>query len=82
MFLSTPHSRRAHRCRSFHALDSEGNIRVWGRPIETLRLDDSDRQLKGTLNAETRILRDEGYSGQTIPRPVKLSLPIPFRSIR
>ena len=34
--LSTSYGHEIHCYRSFHALDSEGNIRVWGRSIGTL----------------------------------------------
>lgn len=74
--------------RSFHALDSEGRIYVWGQWIVSVLLISSHSDkiciLSGTLDGTTTALPSDGFSdpAQMSKTPLRLDLPAPTRTVR
>ena len=69
--------------RSFHALDSQGHIYVWGKVIPSFLMPlfvTFVGVLRGTMGA----LRSDGYSlpFKRTEGPMRLRLPVKIRSIR
>jgi SCF-associated factor 1 len=72
-------------CRSFHALDTEGNIWVWGENTEReYLLLFLNKFFAGTLNGTTGVLNSDGFSeaGKPAPQPLRLEMPSRIKDIR
>ena len=72
--------------RSFHALDSDGSIYVWGLPFGCIKSPSaySSILILGTLNGEAFASDSDGFSGpgKRATIPFKLEMPAKTRSIR
>lgn len=70
--------------RSFHALDSEGNVYVWGKLNLTYFASPSWSIGKGTLDGSSFALESDGFavSSKRAGTPLKLALPAPMRTVR
>ncbi|KAG6821200.1 hypothetical protein H0H93_004020 [Arthromyces matolae] len=68
---------------SFHALDSEGQIFVWGLSYTSLHTERTDSYTVGALNGTSPSLHSDGFSepGQIARTPLRLQMPAATRSI-
>lgn len=71
--------------RSFHALDTDGNVHVWGVCWSCLRQAMWLTSLAGTLDGSSGgFSQNSGFSrsSKRAETPLKLKMPAPIRSIR
>ncbi|KAF7308474.1 RCC1/BLIP-II protein [Mycena chlorophos] len=70
---------------SFHALDSEGRVWVWGNAVFLYLISFVDQSRRaGTLNGQIGALNSDGFSepGKAAPTPLRLDLPSRITEVR